>query len=76
MLNINVTGKVNIYLVVASMCLISGTLTSIHLLLSYCNLRYAKFGKSGTAAGIINAASSFGIVFSGYGITIIAEKHF
>lgn len=67
-------GKVNIYLVVASMCLISGALTSIHLLLSYCNLRYAKFGKSGTAAGIINAASSFGIVFSGYGITIIAEK--
>lgn len=67
-------GKANIYLVVASMCIISGCLTAVFLLFSYCNLRFAKFGKSGVAAGVMNASSSFGIVFSGYGVTIIAEK--
>ena len=67
-------GKANIYLVVVAMCVISGCLTAVYLLFSYCNLRFVKFSKSGIAAGVMNASSSFGIVFSGYGVTIIAEK--
>lgn len=68
-------GKANIYFIVAAMCVITGSLSSIFLLMSYCNLRFVKFGKSGTAAGIMNASASLGIVFSGYGVTRIAEKY-
>ncbi len=68
-------GKVDVAAVVISMCLISGCLTASNLFTSYCNLRFAKFGKSGTAAGVLNAATSFGVVVNSYGVAWVAEKY-
>ena len=67
-------GKISVYILVASLCLISGCLSAVFLLFTYCNLRFAKFGKSGIAAGAMNASSALGIVVSGYVIAVIAEK--
>lgn len=66
-------GKVGLAVAVVSMCLVAGSLTGGTLFLTYCNLRFAKFGKSGTAAGLLNAATTFGMVVNSYGAVKIAE---
>ncbi len=67
-------GKVNILSVIISMCLISAFLTAVLLLQSHYNMRYTKFGKSGTAAGISNAAASLGLVIQNYGLLKVADN--
>ena len=68
-------GNLNIVIAVVMLCVVAGCLNAIFLLTTYCNLRFEKFNKSGTVAGIINAASSIGILFSSYGITKLAEVY-
>ncbi|MBO7519222.1 MAG: MFS transporter, partial [Clostridia bacterium] len=53
---------------VISMCVISGSYSIIWLFMNYCNLRFAKFAKSGTAAGTLNMSASMGFVLSTYGV--------
>jgi len=67
-------GKIHISVIVVLLCLVSCCLTASVLFNSFCTLRFAKFGKSGTAAGIMNAATSMGVVVNSYGVTILAEK--
>jgi sugar phosphate permease len=43
------------------------------LFIIYFNASFAKYGKNGTAAGISNAASSFGIVLLNYGVLKISD---
>ena len=43
------------------------------LFIIYFNSSFAKYGKNGTAAGISNAASSFGIVLLNYGVLKISD---
>lgn len=68
-------GNLDIVIAVVMLCVVSGCLNAIFLLTTYCNLRFEKFNKSGTVAGIINAASSIGILLSSYGITKLAEVY-
>ena len=44
------------------------------LLLSYYNMRFVPYGKNATAAGIINAVASLGIVFESYGFVWIVDS--
>ena len=74
-LSLLLLGNINISLTVVLLCVVSGSLTATTLLMQYCNLRFAKFGKSGTAAGVMNAATSLGVVVNSYGITKIAEVY-
>ena len=60
-------------LVVVSLCGIALFATAASLFISYFNASFAKYGKNGTAAGISNAAASFGIVLLNYGILKISE---
>lgn len=69
-------GDLSVGLIVFSLCMISLFLTAVSLLTNFFNMHYTKFGLNGTAAGIINAASSlgfalqyclFGSVADGYG---------
>lgn len=71
---IRLIGKIEIAFVMIAMCFMSAVLTGVVLLTSYCTLRFEKFGKSGTAAGVMNAATSIGVVISSYGITKLAEN--
>lgn len=55
-------GEMPLWLVIISLCAISTVLTSTHLLTQYFNMNYVKYGKNGTAAGLLNCAASFGLV--------------
>lgn len=67
-------GKTHVLVSVVSMCIMIFLLTAINLLSSYFNMHFAKYGKSGSAAGILNAAASFGVVFQSYGMGIVADN--
>ncbi|MBO4432678.1 MAG: MFS transporter, partial [Clostridia bacterium] len=67
-------GNSYITFVVITLCVVSGASAVVGLLMSYCNLRFAKFGKSATAAGIYNMAASLAVVMSSYGITKVADR--
>lgn len=68
-------GQLDIIIILISMCIISAVLTAVVLLASYCTLSFEKFGKSGTAAGVMNAATSMGVIANSYGVTKIAEVY-
>lgn len=68
-------GNSGIASVVISLCVVSGASTVVGLLNSYCNLRFAKFGKSATVAGILNMLASLSVVVSSYGITKVADSY-
>lgn len=68
-------GSVNLFIMVVVLCLTSGFLVATELFNSYCNLRFAKFGKSATASGVMNMATSFGVVVNSYGVAKVAESY-
>ena len=59
---------------ILSMCVISALFTAMRTLAYNYNLRFAKYGKSGTAAGVSNAAESLAITVQSYGFTYVADK--
>lgn len=66
-------GNYNVWIAVIALCVIVAALNGTHYLsLSY-NMRFTRYGLNGTAAGITNAAGSFGIVIQSYGFTKLAE---
>ncbi len=68
-------GKLDIAIIVIALCVVAGCLSAATLFSTYCNLRFAKFGKSGTVAGIMNAATSVGVVVNSYGVAKFAEMY-
>lgn len=66
-------GSVNIAQAVLSLCGVSLCSSAGTLLNSYFNANYAKYGKSGLAAGIANAFSAFGFMATSYGMLKISE---
>lgn len=56
-------GDIPAWLVILSLSMISMSLSATHLLTQYFNMLYIPYGKNGTAAGILNAAASLGMVF-------------
>ena len=70
-----IVGNSHIAPVLISLCVISGASSVVSLLMSYCNLRFEKFGKSATAAGIYNMSASLAVVLSSYGITKAADSY-
>ena len=56
-------GDIPSWLVILSLSMISMSLSATHLLTQYFNMLYIPYGKNGTAAGILNAAASLGMVF-------------
>lgn len=63
----------NLPIFLFSLCGISLFATMGSLFIIYFNASFAKYGKNGTAAGISNAASSFGIVLLNYGVLKISD---
>ena len=68
-----ILGNVGIAPSIISMCVISASNSMIFLLMNYCTLRFEKFGKGATAAGLINMAASLGLVVCSYGATKVAD---
>ncbi len=67
-------GQIDSMVSVALMCVAVFCLAPTFTFSSQYNMRFVKFGKNGTAAGISNAAMSLAIVLESYGFTLLAEK--
>lgn len=63
----------NVTMTVIVLCVLSMFATAATLFASYFYATYTKYGKNGTAAGIGNAAASFGIVLLNYVFVKLSE---
>jgi sugar phosphate permease len=57
-------GVLPVGVIVFALCMVSLFLSATHLLTNYFNMHFVKYGLNGTAAGILNAAASFGLVLN------------
>ena len=71
---IKFTGVLHYIIILIVLCFSSAILSTSSLLVSFINSAFAKFGKSATAAGIMNAAASLGIVLQSYGFGYVADN--
>lgn len=53
-------GKLSIGIIVVALCMIAMLLSPTVLCTQHYNMRFIKYGKNGTAAGVLNAAASMG----------------
>ena len=68
-------GKASVLVIMIALCGISIVIGALNLLMSYYNTRFIKYGKNATAAGITNAAASFGVMAESYGFLYVADKY-
>jgi sugar phosphate permease len=66
-------GSIHIAFVVACLCIASCFLQCGTVLVNCGNTHFGGYGKSATAAGIVNAAASVAFIFNSYGIALIAD---
>ncbi len=66
-------GKISMIQMILGLSVSSALFTGGNLFISYYTNCFVKYGKSATAAGVINAAAALGIVVAGYGFLRIAE---
>ena len=63
----------NLVLFIVALCGISLFASASSLFIIYFNATFAKYGRNGAAAGISNAAASFGIVLLNYGVLKVSD---
>ncbi len=68
------TGKVDVWIIVVAMCLVSALLSGASLMSSFISGSFSRYGKNGTAAGMANSANSIGVVLQSYGFTYVADR--
>ena len=68
-------GTISVSVAMFALCGISIVIGSHNLLMAYYNMSFINYGKNATAAGITNAAGSFGIMLESYGFLYVAEKY-
>lgn len=68
-------GKADMMVCLVALAVTSAITSATALFSSYFNMRFAKLGREGEAAGISNMASSFGVVVQSYGLAAVAD-HF
>ena len=66
-------GKINMIQIILALSVSCALFTGGNLFLSYYTNCFVKYGRSATAAGVINAAAALGMVVAGYGFLRIAE---
>lgn len=69
-------GKIHYLLILGILCLATYLISGIGPISgSFCAGRFARYGRSGTVAGFINALAAFGNVFASYGLAVVAETN-
>lgn len=68
-------GMIPSTLTVVSLCIISVCSAIMATLRSYYSASFAKYGKNGEVAGIVNACSSLGVVVQTYGLSKVADAY-
>lgn len=66
-------GSVQLAVTVVCLCVISCFLNCGTVLLNCANIHFSRFGKSATAAGILNAVASAAFIFVNYVMSLIAD---
>ncbi len=66
-------GRISLWLAIPALCIILVALSACALLIQYYNIYFVPYGKNGTAAGLINAGASFGVVIANYGSLALAD---
>ena len=61
---LRLVGDLPVGVIVFALCMVSLFLSATNLLTQYFNMHFVKYGLNGTAAGILNAAASFGLVLN------------
>lgn len=67
--------KIPASVTVISLCIVSACSAIMATLRTYYSASFAKYGKNGEVAGIINACSSLGIVVQTYGLSKVADAY-
>ena len=65
--------QIHIALSVACLCAVACVMNCGTVLVNCSNVHFAKYGKSATAAGIVNAVASVGFIVVNYGIALLAD---
>lgn len=71
---ITLLGKVSVFLIVTSLCILAAILSGINLIMSRCSASFVKYGKSGLASGVANSAASVAIMLQSYGTAYVADN--
>ncbi|MBQ3224433.1 MAG: MFS transporter [Oscillospiraceae bacterium] len=66
-------GKINVVFIIISLSLTIAMAAASGLFAQYYSMRFAKYGKNGEVAGIVNAGAALGIVIQSYGIALVAD---
>lgn len=66
-------GKAPVFLMVASLCVVTAILSGISIITSRCTASFGKYGKNGLASGVVNSAAAVAIMIQNYGITYVAD---
>lgn len=66
-------GKIHYAVIIGAMATLMLTISSANLYYSYVSAFFSRWGKSGTIAGIINFAASFGVFFANFFLTRVAD---
>lgn len=66
-------GQIIIPLTVVCLCVISCFVNCGTVLVNCSNVHFSEYGKSATAAGIVNSAASIAFIFNNYGMAVIAD---
>lgn len=59
---LSMVGDLPVWTIVVALCAVSLLLSATSLLIQYFNTHFIRYGLNGTAAGVLNAAASFGLV--------------
>ena len=68
-------GYLNVVLILITLIFAMATSAAAGLFTSFYSMKFAKYGKNGEVAGLINAGASLGVVVQSFGLTLIAD-HF
>ena len=66
-------GKINVVFIIISLSLTIATAAASGLFVQYYSMKFAKYGKNGEVAGIVNAGAAMGIVIQSYGVALVAD---
>ncbi len=67
-------GHVPLWTTIVALCILTAATSGTHYTLMRCTLHFAAYGKSGTVAGLTNAAAAVGIILQSTVTNTIAER--
>ena len=71
---ITFVGKINLIVSVISLAVVAMVASGLQLFTSYMTMEFARYGKDGEVAGLLNSSTSIGFIIQTYGIAVISDN--